>query len=111
MGLDFIAGRSFGPQDTDKSQRVAVISESMAKRFFPNASPLGKRFGINGPNSAGQIEVIGVVKDAKYGSLQEQDPLTIALATLLLAGVAALAGYLPARRAARVDPMVALREE
>jgi len=43
--------------------------------------------------------------------LTPNDPSTIALATLLMIGVAALAGFLPARRAARVDPMIALRHE
>ena len=45
-----------------------------------------------------------------YG-LQPNDPLTIGLATLTLLAVAVVAGYLPARRAARVDPMVALKYE
>jgi len=43
--------------------------------------------------------------------LKPNDPLTIALATTLLAVVAVLAGFFPARRASRVDPMVALRDE
>ena len=72
MGLPIVLGRGFGPQDTEKSQKVAVISESMAQRFFPNTSPLGKHFGTDGPSSTEQIEVVGVVKDAKYQSLTEK---------------------------------------
>jgi len=71
MGIPLLMGRGFGQQDTVKSQKVAVVSESMAQRFFPNSNPLGKRFGVDGPKSLDSIEIVGVVKDAKYGSLTE----------------------------------------
>lgn len=51
-----------------------------------------------------------LVSSLLYG-LTPQDPLSIALATAALLGVTALAGYIPARRATRVDPMIALRYE
>jgi len=69
------------------------------------------------------ITVIGVIAGAAVALASSQlltkllfgltptDPTTCALAVALLAGVAMLAGYLPARRAARLDPMIALREE
>jgi len=71
MGLPLVAGRNFTTADTLESPKVAVISELMAQRLFSNKNPLGQTFSIGGPKDE-SIEVIGVVKDAKYGSLTEE---------------------------------------
>jgi ABC-type antimicrobial peptide transport system permease subunit len=62
---------------------------------------------------AGVLASLALTKTAEslLYELKPNDPLTIALATFVLTAVALIAGYLPARRAARVDPMVALRDE
>jgi len=73
MGIPLLVGRAFGPQDTEKSPKVAVINETMARRFFAGGSPMGRRFGIGpDPKHSNDIEVVGVVKDAKYESLEER---------------------------------------
>ncbi len=72
MGIQLVEGRLFNAQDTQMSNKVAVINETMARHFFPNGSPIGHRFGIGEiPDHPGEEEVIGVVKDAKYTSLDE----------------------------------------
>ena len=72
MGIPVVAGRTFDGHDTQTSPKVAVINQTMARRFFPNGSPIGHRFGIGEvPDHPGDIEVIGVVKDAKYTELNE----------------------------------------
>jgi predicted permease len=71
MGIPLLAGRTFGPQDTATSPKVGIIGESMARILFPSGSPIGQRYGRGGPEHAGDIEVIGVVKDVKYNSLDE----------------------------------------
>jgi len=71
LGIPLISGRDFGAQDSRDAPKVAVINESMARRFFGNESSVGRRFGIGVSEHSGDIEIIGVVKDAKYKSLRE----------------------------------------
>jgi len=70
MGVPVLMGRTFGPQDTATSQRVGILGETMARTLFPEGTPVGRHYG-RGPNNTSDIEVIGVVKDVKYNSLDE----------------------------------------
>jgi predicted permease len=73
MGIPLLVGRLFEPQDMANSPKVAVINQTMAKEVFSGGSPIGRRFTIDDGNPAHRnIEVIGVVKDAKYISLREK---------------------------------------
>jgi predicted permease len=71
MQIPLIAGRSFGPQDTATSPKVAVLSEYTARTLFPEGSPVGRHYGNGDQKHANEIEVIGVAKDAKFESLSE----------------------------------------
>jgi predicted permease len=72
MNLPLILGRPFSHQDTKTLPKVAVISEEFARRFFPDTSPLGKRYRMGTSGEGEEMEVIGVVKDAKYRNLGEK---------------------------------------
>ena len=71
MGTRLLQGRDFNEQDDEKAQRVAIINETFARRFFPGENPIGKRFSLGRPGAA--MVVIGVVQDGKYAGLNE-DP-------------------------------------
>ncbi|HEX4915217.1 MAG TPA: ABC transporter permease [Vicinamibacterales bacterium] len=68
MGIPVRAGREYDDTDTATSPRTIVINETMARRYWPDGNALGKivRFG---PNAS---EVIGIVADAKYNSINER---------------------------------------
>ena len=74
MGIPLLRGRVFTEQDTRNSTRVAVISESMAKRVFPNEDPIGKRIHVtNGPTVF--REIVGIVGDVKHYGLDQDTTL------------------------------------
>jgi len=66
--------------------------------------------GGAGIGLAGALGLTHLLSSLLY-NISPSDPLTLALVSLLLLGVSAFASYLPARRAMKVDPMVALRCE
>jgi putative ABC transport system permease protein len=74
MGIPILRGRAFDAQDTEGSPKVAVINESMARRFWPNAEAIGRRFSISGVKGP-YYEVVGVAKDGSYRILGEKPQL------------------------------------
>jgi predicted permease len=76
MGMPILLGRNLLPQDSATSRKVAVINETLARTYFGGESPLGRTFSVGGEPGAQtewlDIEVVGVVKDAKYMDLQEK---------------------------------------
>jgi predicted permease len=66
-GIPLVAGREFSDRETANSPRVALINESIARRYFPAQNPIGKRLGPSGLD----IEIVGVVGDARTQSLHD----------------------------------------
>jgi putative ABC transport system permease protein len=64
MGIGIVNGRGLAPTDTEKSPRVVVINEELARRYWPNQNPLGKRIRI--AQTGESHEVVGVARQAKY---------------------------------------------
>jgi predicted permease len=72
MKTPLVLGRALSLHDTEASRKVAVINETMARTYFPGGSPLGRTFGVGDDAEWQNVEVAGVVKDAKYMELEER---------------------------------------
>ena len=70
FGIPLLAGREFNPGDTLNSPKVAVINETFARYLYGPQNPIGRHMTM-GPDDA-DVQIVGVVKDSKYGSLREK---------------------------------------
>jgi len=96
MRVPLLRGRALTGQDTERTPAVAVINEAMAKKFWPNQDPLGKRFSSRSA-SGPFMEVVGLVRQGKYNDpvddtvpfyyvAQSQSPTTFVTLQLRTAG-------------------------
>jgi putative ABC transport system permease protein len=72
LGMPLLSGRDFTEGDTAQTQSVAIINQTMARKFFPGDDPIGKYFASELPGELRtESRVVGIVEDAKYLSLRE----------------------------------------
>ena len=67
MRVPLQRGRGFAETDNETVPRVAIVNQKMAKQFWPNEDPIGKRFSTFGP-SGPFTEVVGVAQDGKHAA-------------------------------------------
>jgi putative ABC transport system permease protein len=76
MGIPVVRGRNFTERDTMKAPPVLIVNEALARQYFPNEDPIGKRVAPGfstlpvSDDESGMREIVGVVADVKHQSLQ-----------------------------------------
>jgi putative ABC transport system permease protein len=73
MGIPLLKGRNFTEREATEPSRVVIINESLARRYFSDEDPIGKKIAIEMSDNVVPSEIIGIVGDAKYMAL-DTDP-------------------------------------
>jgi putative ABC transport system permease protein len=73
MKIPILRGRDFSDQDTASSSLVIIVNQTMARRFFPNEEPIGKRITLDFVPDERPREIIAIVGDTRASRIQ-QDP-------------------------------------
>jgi hypothetical protein len=74
LGIPLLQGRQFNDGDRSESPRVAIVNETLAHRFWPGESPIGKYLkSADGT----RVTVVGLARDSKYGA-RDEEPLAFA---------------------------------
>jgi predicted permease len=69
-GIPLRMGRTFTDRDGNPAAQVAIVNEEAVRRYFAGRNPIGQRYGFG--DSPDQIEIVGVVADAKYNDLRQE---------------------------------------
>jgi predicted permease len=81
-GIPIVSGRSILPSDTATSFKVAVISQSLAKQFFPKGNAVGHALTIDVDSLKGPWQIVGVARDTKSGDPHDQEAVRMTYISL-----------------------------
>ena len=70
LRIRFLQGRPFTEHDTDTAPAVAIVNETLARRYFPGENPLGKRVKIGNTQSPWR-EIVGIIADVRQRNMDE----------------------------------------
>ena len=73
-GISIIAGRAITNADSLGRLKVAVINETLAKRFFPKGDAIGRSLSIDGDSERGPWQIVGIARDTKFRNPRNTDP-------------------------------------
>ncbi|MFZ0923850.1 MAG: ABC transporter permease, partial [Candidatus Acidiferrales bacterium] len=71
-GIPILEGRDIGPQDSGNGQRVGLINETFARKFFPKSDAIGKRVVVHESEGRFDFVIVGVAADSKHRSVREK---------------------------------------
>ncbi len=94
LGIPLVAGRDFAWSDDANAPKVAVVNETLVRRYFPGKSPLGVRLSFGPKNHAPDVEIVGVVRNSKSASVDEDDSPFVYTPLLQRADVGEVTFYL-----------------
>jgi len=98
LGLPVVAGREFTAADGIGKNKVGIVNEKFARRYFGDRNPIGRRFGFGGdPSSKADTEIVGVVKDAKYRNMRDEIPRQVFVAYEQRSGFNEMTAYVRTR--------------
>jgi predicted permease len=74
-GITIVAGRGISSADTASSLKVAVVSQTLAKKYFPQGDALGRQLTIGIDSVKGPWQIVGIARDTKSGDPHNTDPV------------------------------------
>jgi predicted permease len=105
-GISIVAGRAISPADTASSVKVAVVNETIAKKYFPHGNAIGRKVTIGIDSVAGPWQIVGIARDTRSQNPRDTDPIRMTYVPL-----AQIEPYMPIENKPASDSKPAVREE